>query len=175
MDLAGADLDGTSFATANLTSANLTGANLSNGSVGNANLAGARLDNANLNYTSVERTNLTNASLSGTTFTHSFFANDTWLNTTCPDGSKSNAYDDGCFSPLDTTPPTVSVSGVANGKVYVTGAVPKAGCTTTDAGTATTPAVLKVTTTGKNGVGRSTATCSGAVAGPGTSRRPRSP
>jgi uncharacterized protein YjbI with pentapeptide repeats len=163
VNLAGADLDGTIFAIANLTSANLTGANLSNGSVGNANLTGARLDNANLNDTSAEGTNLTNASLAGISDTLANFANDTWLNTTCPDGSNSNAYDDGCFSPLDTKPPAVSVTGVANGKVYVTGDVPKAGCRTTDAGTVTKPASVKVTTTGKNGVGRFTAACSGAV------------
>ena len=163
VNLAGADLDGTSFAIANLTSANLTDANLSNGSVTNANLTGARLDNANLNNTDAQGTNLTKASLSGASVTGALLANDTWLNTTCPDGSNSNAYDDGCFSPLDTTPPAVSVTGVANGKVYVTGDVPKAGCTTTDAGTVTKPASVKVTTTGKNGVGRFAATCSGAV------------
>jgi hypothetical protein len=131
--------------------------------MGNSNLTGARLDNANLHGANVEGTNLTNASLSGASVTGSLFANDSWLNTTCPDGSNSNAYDDGCFSPLDTTPPAVSVTGVANGKVYVTGDVPKAGCTTTDAGTVTKQASVKVTTTGKNGVGRFTATCSGAV------------
>jgi hypothetical protein len=47
--------------------------------------------------------------------------------------------------------------------VYVAGAVPKAGCTTTDNGTVATPAALTVTTTGKKGFGRFTATCAGAV------------
>jgi uncharacterized protein YjbI with pentapeptide repeats len=65
---------------------------------------------------------------------------------------------------IDTTPPAVSVTGVASGQQYITGGVPQAGCTTTDglSGVAT-EATVKVSTTGTHGVGPFTATCSGAT------------
>ncbi len=65
---------------------------------------------------------------------------------------------------IDKTRPTVSVTGVANGAQYVSGAVPAAGCQTSDAlsGVATF-ATVAVTTTGSNGVGSFTATCTGAI------------
>ena len=65
---------------------------------------------------------------------------------------------------IDTTPPVVSVTGVTNGATYTFGAVPTAGCNTTDAisGVAT-KATVKLTGGVPPGVGSFTATCSGAV------------
>ncbi len=64
----------------------------------------------------------------------------------------------------DKTPPVVTVTGVTNGATYPLGAVPTAGCSTTDAisGVAT-PATLTLTGGVPPGVGTFTATCSGAV------------
>lgn len=64
---------------------------------------------------------------------------------------------------VDTAPPAVAVTGVRAGRKYVIGSVPAASCRTTDqiSGVAV-PATLTVTR-GRNGVGRFTATCSGAV------------
>jgi uncharacterized protein YjbI with pentapeptide repeats len=148
---------------ASLAGADLIGADLSSTGWYQADLTDADLASANLTSADFEDANLTNASLAGATITGATFPGATWSNTTCPDGSNSDKHVAGCFSPLDTTPPTVAVTGVSNGKVYVVGAVPAAHCTTTDNGTVATPATLKVTTTGRNGVGRFTATCSGAV------------
>jgi hypothetical protein len=65
---------------------------------------------------------------------------------------------------IDKTRPAVAVTGVTDGAQYVSGAVPVAGCQTTDAlsGVATVASVV-VTTTGSNGVGSFTATCDGAI------------
>ncbi|HEY2507581.1 MAG TPA: pentapeptide repeat-containing protein [Streptosporangiaceae bacterium] len=72
---------------------------------------------------------------------------------------------------VDLTTPVVSVTGVRSGAVYAKGKVPKAGCSTTEAvsGVAT-PATVRVATSGSNGVGRFTATCSGAVSVAGTTQ-----
>ena len=87
----------------------------------------------------------------------------TWLHTICPDGSNSDKYIDGCLSPLDTTPPVVTVTGVSANRHYIIGAVPTPGCHTTDDSMVATPASLTVTTTGAHGDGSFTATCAGAV------------
>ena len=65
---------------------------------------------------------------------------------------------------IDRTPPTVAVTGVAEGMTYTRGSVPAAGCTTTDplSGVATN-ATTTVTGGTPNGVGAFTATCAGAV------------
>ena len=65
---------------------------------------------------------------------------------------------------IDTTPPAVTVLGVTGGRIYVLHAVPKPGCLTTDvlSGVAQ-QAVVTVSTSGTNGVGAFTATCSGAI------------
>jgi hypothetical protein len=69
----------------------------------------------------------------------------------------------GCLSPLDTTAPTVTVTGVGRGRVYVLADVPAAHCLTTDNGKVATSAKVTITTTGARGVGRFTVTCAGAV------------
>jgi uncharacterized protein YjbI with pentapeptide repeats len=136
-----------------LPGADLTGADLNGVSVTYSNLANANLDDADLR----------NASLEGDTVTGATFTGATWEHTICPDFTNSDKYVAGCFSPVDNVPPTVTLTGPGNNKVYVTGAVPTAGCKTTDDGTVATAARLTVTTTGKNGFGRFTATCAGAV------------
>jgi hypothetical protein len=63
----------------------------------------------------------------------------------------------------DKTPPVVKVTGVTDGAVYVLGAVPDAGCKTTDTGSGVAVfATLSVTGGNANHVGKFTATCSGA-------------
>jgi hypothetical protein len=66
---------------------------------------------------------------------------------------------------IDKTPPTVSVTSVSNLAPYTLGAVPVAGCSTTDPGGSgvATSATASVTGGTGNGVGTFTATCSGAV------------
>jgi hypothetical protein len=65
---------------------------------------------------------------------------------------------------IDKTPPVVTVTGVAAGAVYSLGAVPTAGCNTTDAlsgvATSATPTVTGGTA---NNVGEFTAACRGAA------------
>jgi hypothetical protein len=65
---------------------------------------------------------------------------------------------------IDTTPPSVGVTGVTCGATYVVGSVPTAACTTTDAlsGVAT-PATPSTTGAGANGAGNVTTTCGGAT------------
>ena len=63
---------------------------------------------------------------------------------------------------VDTTPPTVLVTGVANGGSYTLGSVPAAGCSTTDTVSAIAVfATVAVTGGGPDGTGTFTATCSG--------------
>lgn len=64
----------------------------------------------------------------------------------------------------DTTPPVVAVTGVSDGAAYTLGAVPQAGCSTTDADSGVaTEATLSLSGGTALGVGSFTATCSGAV------------
>jgi uncharacterized protein YjbI with pentapeptide repeats len=226
-DLSGLDLAGANFANIRyLAGTNFTGANLSS-----ATLTGVDMSGANLT-----RANLLDAQTSGTVFTDV-----TWADTTCPDGTNSNSYVDGCFgtpitppaadpavssgkagthgwyiSPvtvawnwsdndafitgkctatstatgsgkaitirasctnlagmtaqasrtlkIDQTRPKVRVTGVRNHHTYRKGHVPVAGCRTTETISGVfKPAKRKITTTGSNGLGRFTVTCSGAV------------
>ena len=64
---------------------------------------------------------------------------------------------------IDRTPPIVSVTGVTDGARYSLGSVPTAECTTTDALSGVqTNATLSVTS-GANGLGTFTASCTGAI------------
>lgn len=246
-------LDGFLFGpAAELFGANLSGLDLSSLDLAYANLRatdldGAQLADSNLTDAYFDSANLTDASLAGATTTGATFNLAFWLNTTCPDGSNSNAYDDGCFSPLDTTPPAahpsvtngvagshgwytspvtvtwnwtdsgtivtsrctaastatgsgkaikvtaactdlagnvghasfvlkidrtrpaVTVTGIRNHHTYRKGHVPAAGCRTTDTMSGVARhAKLSITTTGRHGLGRFTATCAGAVSIAGT-------
>jgi hypothetical protein len=99
--------------------------------------------------------------------THSYAVPGTYILTiTASDGDPVNMVSANATANivLDTTPPTVTVTGVTDGAVYTLGAVPEAGCDTQDAisGVAT-PATLNVTGGNANGVGVFTATCSDAA------------
>jgi uncharacterized protein YjbI with pentapeptide repeats len=143
--LAGDDLSDLDLAGAYTYYANLTGAD-----VDGTNLAGATLN--------------TGTNLTGATFVGADVANVTWDDVTCPDGTNSDQYIDGCFSKLDTTRPVMKVTGVRNGHVYAVGKVPKIGCADSDEySTIVNPGTLTVSGKGSHGLGVFTATCSGAV------------
>ena len=93
--LAGCNLSGLNLSGARLAGANLTGANLNGANLTGASLSGANLSGANLNGAT-----LTGASLSGATVTGTNFNKVTWSNTTCPDGTNSNADGGTCTSHL---------------------------------------------------------------------------
>lgn len=83
---------------------------------------------------------------------------------TCNDHAGNVSAPTGTTVKLDTMPPVVAITGVFNGAVYSFGAVPVAGCSTSD-----TPSGVAVEATVSiaggtpNGVGSFTATCSGAT------------
>ena len=101
-NLTDANLAAANFTTATLSAANLSGANLSvasffHGSLVSANLNGASLTNAYLAAADVTGADMTNADLTGANFG---FATGTdsivYSNTTCPDGSNSDANGGTC-------------------------------------------------------------------------------
>jgi hypothetical protein len=77
----------------------------------------------------------------------------------------------GPYQPVtDTIPPVVTVTGVTDGSTYVLGAVPQAGCSTTDEGSGVAvEASLSLSGGNTLGVGSFTATCSGALDNAGNS------
>jgi hypothetical protein len=151
-DLRGANLDGANLSGANLSGANLghdfgnsattfSNANLSSAELGfaglsqaifeDATLAGAdlfwtQLGDADLTSANVNGANLQYTGMAGSVVTGATFANDTWIHVTCPDGTNSDSYVDGCFSAKDTTPPSAApsvVSGTAGANGWYTSAV----------------------------------------------------
>jgi uncharacterized protein YjbI with pentapeptide repeats len=118
-NLTGHSLQGINFTQANLAGADLAGLDLSSVNFFGADLAGANLSNTNLNA-DLQQANLTNANLTGATITTANLTSVTWLHTTCPDGSNSDAYVDGCLSARDVTAPTASPL-VASGTVGTNG------------------------------------------------------
>jgi uncharacterized protein YjbI with pentapeptide repeats len=159
----GAVLRASSLGEADLSGVDLAGADLTSAHLGGSDLTGANLAGADLSSADLTSANLTDANLTGATLTNASLSGVTWLHTICPDGSNSDGYVDGCLSPLDTTPPVATVTGVSATHHYIIGAPPTPGCHTTDNSTVATPASLTVTTTGTHGVGPFTATCAGAV------------
>lgn len=105
-DLTGTHLDGTNFNGADLSGANLSGLNLADSFI-QTDLSGANLRNATF-AGDFQQANLTGADLTGADLSGANLSGVTWLHTTCPDGSSSDKYVDGCQSALDTTPPTAS-------------------------------------------------------------------
>lgn len=77
--------------------------------------------------------------------------------------SRDKAFGTGVSTVYVDLPPSVAVTGVEGGAVYILGAVPAAGCDTQDPSGVATPATVHVTGGNANGVGLFTATCSGAV------------
>jgi uncharacterized protein YjbI with pentapeptide repeats len=120
LSFSGADLHGTNFSGADLSSADLSSASLAGSDLSTADLTDANLDSADLTSASLNSADLTGANLDSATVTGTDFTNVTWLNTTCPDDSDSNAHDNGCFTALDTTPP-VAHPWLASGGTQVNG------------------------------------------------------
>jgi uncharacterized protein YjbI with pentapeptide repeats len=142
-------------------------------------LAGAYTYYANLSGADVDGTNLagatlnTGTNLTGATFVGADVANITWDDVTCPNGTNSDQYIDGCFSALDTTRPVMKVTGVQNGHVYAVGKVPAIGCADSDEySTIVNPGSLTVSGKGSHGLGVFTATCSGATDAAGNTALP---
>jgi hypothetical protein len=92
---------------------------------------------------------------------------------TATDGAGNSAT--ASFGPvrIDKTPPTVNLTGVANGATYPLGAVPAAACNTTDAHSGVvTAAALSLTGGNAHGVGTFTAACSSATDNAGNTSAP---
>src|SRR6266446_4725971 len=85
VDLEGSELGGADLAGVNLSRANLIGTDLSATYLSNANLSGADLTGANLS----------NADLTGVKLSNAHLTDVDWKNTTCPDGTNSNANSSG--------------------------------------------------------------------------------
>ena len=94
--LSGANLNGADLAGMYLGGANLSGANLNKADLTGANLAGANLSGANFNKADLTGADLNGATVTGTTN----FNKVTWSNTTCPDGTNSNADGGTCTGHL---------------------------------------------------------------------------
>jgi uncharacterized protein YjbI with pentapeptide repeats len=149
LDLSGDDLDGANLTSADLTGADLTGADLTDGELASANLTDASLDNA--------------------TTTSADFTGVTWLNTTCPDGSNSNAHDAGCFSPLDTSPPVADPEIIEQSPVKGWYAYPvMVEWNWTDSGTLVASECPEYSTTTGNGPFKLTASCTDLAGNTGT-------
>ena len=90
------------------------------------------------------------------------------LTASCTNMATAGSATDSFTISVDLTRPRVSVTGVREGHTYRRGHVPRAGCRSRDriSGIAVV-ARLKVTTTGKHGLGVFVATCAGAVSGAG--------
>lgn len=89
----------------------------------------------------------------------------------CTDLSGNQATDLRSFN-VDKTPPAVSVTGVQDGARYIGGAVPAAGCSTTDATSGVAANASVSVTPAGSGVGSYSATCSGAVDKAGNTAAP---
>src|SRR5579862_355635 len=102
----GSNLQGVNGAGANFTDAQLQGANVQQGTFTNADFAGADLQGANLQHddltgatltnadlsgSNLQGVNLTGANLTGATVSGANLHGIIWSNTTCPDGTNSNA------------------------------------------------------------------------------------
>jgi uncharacterized protein YjbI with pentapeptide repeats len=157
VDLINASLAGDNLSDLDLAGAYAYYANLSNADVDDTNLAGASLD--------------TGTNLTGATFVGADLVDVTWNDVTCPDGTSSDKYIDGCFSQLDTTPPVMTIvatsagltSVVKPGEVFALDSAPAIACQTTDKySQVTVPATLTMTGRSAHGLGRFTASCSGA-------------
>jgi phospholipase C len=95
-DLSGAELNNANLDGANLQksfdpSAVLTGASAKGANLQNADLAGIKAQGANFSGANLQKSDLTNANLSGANLAGANVKDVTWANTTCPDGTSSNA------------------------------------------------------------------------------------
>jgi hypothetical protein len=95
-DLSGAELNNANLNGANLQksflpNANLTGASIRGTNLQQSDLSGTNLTNADLRGSNLQQSNMTNANLTGANLAGANIQNITWSNTTCPDGTNSNA------------------------------------------------------------------------------------
>jgi 6-phosphogluconolactonase len=95
-----AELQGANLQHGTFTNANFDGASLQGDNLQGDNLTNATLANSNLNGDNLQNANLTGATLAGATVTGANLQNVTWSNTTCPDGTNSNADGGTCQSHL---------------------------------------------------------------------------
>jgi probable HAF family extracellular repeat protein len=93
--LAGCNLHGLNLSNANLVNAVLAQANANKINLSNSDLSGANLTNVNLNGADLTGANLTGANLTGANIN-----NVIWSNTTCPDGTNSDAHGGTCVGHL---------------------------------------------------------------------------
>jgi len=104
-DLSGAELDNANLNGANLQksflpNANLTGATARGTNLQNADFAGANLSGADLRGSNLQHDDMTNANLTGANLAGANVDQITWSNTTCPDGTNSDADGGTCKSHL---------------------------------------------------------------------------
>ena len=86
------------------------------------------------------------------------------LSLTCAATSAGGTASQSVTIKRDAAPPTVSVTGVTGGALYILGSVPDAGCATVDAlSDVATPAGLTLSGGNPDGSGTLTATCDGAL------------
>ncbi len=99
--LAGCNLDGAGLGAVNLLEANLSHANLGDANLlgtnlSKTNLTGADLSNANATAAALGQSNLTDADLTDADLTNAGVGQIHWDNTTCPDGTNSDANGGTC-------------------------------------------------------------------------------
>ena len=89
--MSGANLNGANMQKAYLQNAVFTGAKINAANLQRADLAGAGLMGADLRESNLQRADFTNANLAGANFDDANVTQAIWSNTTCPDGTNSNA------------------------------------------------------------------------------------
>ncbi len=99
-NFAGADLQGANVQRGTFMHASFAGASLQGANLQGDDLTGASLADANLTGANLQGANLTDATLAGATVAGANLQKVTWSNTTCPDGSNSNADGGTCQSHL---------------------------------------------------------------------------
>lgn len=102
---AGANFTNSTFSGGNMRFADFTGANFTNtvlqtdargSNFTNANFTGAQLVGQGFPDANVSNANFTNANLSGSDFENAITVGAVWSNTTCPDGTNSDANGNTC-------------------------------------------------------------------------------
>lgn len=97
LDLSSCDMGGLNLTGADLSGADLSDADLSGANLNYANLNAAELSGADLNGASLVRADLAFADLTGATLTGAVLDEALWRNTTCPDGTNSDANGGTCL------------------------------------------------------------------------------
>jgi uncharacterized protein YjbI with pentapeptide repeats len=98
-----ADLTQTQFRKAKLQEVDFSGAAMRGANFQQSDLSGADLRYADLDYARFEEVDLTGADLTGAYFGKAEFTDVVWNDTTCPDGSSSNADDGDNYSCANNT------------------------------------------------------------------------